>query len=174
MGPLHEASVKAYSSYIRSYPAKEKAVRHIFSPRALHLGHIARSFALKEQPKALAGKRRGADGPGDKDEDVLKSTGRKRNQRLAFGVRTSATSSGKRGGDDDNDADGSERGPKKKARKGNRKSFADPALGKKSKKKSKMEGAGFDGGEKRSVGDNKKRMVAMAVKLQGSGISEFF
>lgn len=42
MGPLHEASVKAYSAYIRSYPAKEKAVRHIFSPRALHLGHVGK------------------------------------------------------------------------------------------------------------------------------------
>jgi len=41
------------ASYIRSYPTKEKAVRHIFSARALHLGHIARSFALKDPLKAL-------------------------------------------------------------------------------------------------------------------------
>jgi len=41
------------ASYIRSYPTKEKAVRHIFSARALHLGHIAWLFALKDPPKAL-------------------------------------------------------------------------------------------------------------------------
>jgi len=44
---------QAFTSYLRAYPAKEKAVRHIFSPRALHLGHVARSFALKEGPKKL-------------------------------------------------------------------------------------------------------------------------
>ena len=85
IGELHEAAIKAYSAHIRSYPAKEKAVRHIFSPRALHLGHVARSFALKEQPKALSGKRRAAEGSDDEDEEILKSTGRKRNARLAFG-----------------------------------------------------------------------------------------
>jgi ATP-dependent RNA helicase DDX31/DBP7 len=52
-GRLLEMARNAYTSYLRSYPTKEKAVRHIFSARALHLGHVARSFALKEQPKAL-------------------------------------------------------------------------------------------------------------------------
>ena len=52
-GRLLEMARSAYTSYLRSYPTKEKAVRHIFSARALHLGHIARSFALKEPPKAL-------------------------------------------------------------------------------------------------------------------------
>ncbi|GMH60870.1 hypothetical protein TL16_g03143 [Triparma laevis f. inornata] len=44
---------KAYQAFIRAYSAKEKAVRHIFSSRSLHVGHIARSFALKESPKEL-------------------------------------------------------------------------------------------------------------------------
>jgi ATP-dependent RNA helicase DDX31/DBP7 len=52
-GRLLEMARSAYTSYLRSYPTKEKAVRHIFSARALHLGHVARSFALKEPPKAL-------------------------------------------------------------------------------------------------------------------------
>jgi ATP-dependent RNA helicase DDX31/DBP7 len=52
-GRLLEMARSAYTSYICSYPTKEKAVRHIFSARALHLGHVARSFALKEPPKAL-------------------------------------------------------------------------------------------------------------------------
>jgi len=44
---------QAFRSYIRAYPTKEKSVRHIFSSRALHLGHVARSFALKESPIAV-------------------------------------------------------------------------------------------------------------------------
>jgi ATP-dependent RNA helicase DDX31/DBP7 len=52
-GRLLGMARSAYTSYLRSYPTKEKAVRHIFSARALHLGHVARSFALKEPPKAL-------------------------------------------------------------------------------------------------------------------------
>lgn len=52
-GRLLEMARSAYTSYLRSYPTKEKAVRHIFSARALHLGHVARSFALKEPPTAL-------------------------------------------------------------------------------------------------------------------------
>ena len=41
---------QAFASYIRAYPTKEKAVRHVFCARALHLGHVARSFGLKEPP----------------------------------------------------------------------------------------------------------------------------
>ena len=41
-GALLEAARTAFSAYIRAYPTKEKAVKHIFSARALHLGHIAR------------------------------------------------------------------------------------------------------------------------------------
>lgn len=45
---------QAFSAYIRAYPTKEKAVRHLFSTRALHLGHVARSFALKESPLTVS------------------------------------------------------------------------------------------------------------------------
>jgi ATP-dependent RNA helicase DDX31/DBP7 len=55
-GDLMELARNAYMSHIRAYPTKEKCVRHIFSARALHLGHVARSFALKEPPKSLASK----------------------------------------------------------------------------------------------------------------------
>jgi hypothetical protein len=50
---LLEMAMNAFASYLRSYPTKEKTVRHIFSARALHLGHVARSFAMKEPPKTL-------------------------------------------------------------------------------------------------------------------------
>jgi ATP-dependent RNA helicase DDX31/DBP7 len=51
---LLDLARKAFLSYIRAYPAKEKPIRHIFAAKALHLGHIARSFALKEPPNKLA------------------------------------------------------------------------------------------------------------------------
>jgi hypothetical protein len=45
------------------------------------LGHVARPFALKEQPKELSKAQRQAR---KEEADVLKSTGRKRNSALAF------------------------------------------------------------------------------------------
>lgn len=53
---LTDLASKAFTSYIRAYPTREKAVRHIFSARALHLGHIAKSFALKEGPRQIVKK----------------------------------------------------------------------------------------------------------------------
>lgn len=87
-GPLLESARTAFFSYIRGYSTKEKAVRHIFSARALHLGHVARSFALKEQPKALLKANRSNQNEllEEGEGDVIKSTGRKRNSRLAFGA----------------------------------------------------------------------------------------
>lgn len=85
VGPLLESARNAYFSYVRGYSTKEKAVRHIFSARALHLGHVARSFALKEQPKELAkAYKLGNQGKQIDDEHLLKSTGKKRNSNLAF------------------------------------------------------------------------------------------
>jgi len=91
-GPLLEGARKAFSAFVRAYPAKEKAVRHIFNARGLHLGHIARSLALKETPKMVSkvnngnssvrlenGK--GKDASGSKTKDAR---GEKRNARLAF------------------------------------------------------------------------------------------
>jgi ATP-dependent RNA helicase DDX31/DBP7 len=52
-GQLMELARSAFLAHVRAYPTKEKAIRHIFSAKALHLGHVARSFALKEPPKKL-------------------------------------------------------------------------------------------------------------------------
>lgn len=58
-GKLMEMARAAFMSSLRAYPTKkEAAVRSIFSARALHLGHVARSFALKEPPKALVSKQK--------------------------------------------------------------------------------------------------------------------
>jgi ATP-dependent RNA helicase DDX31/DBP7 len=58
-GQLLELARTAFLSFLRAYSTKkEPAVRSIFTARALHLGHVARSFALKEPPKSLASKHR--------------------------------------------------------------------------------------------------------------------
>eukprot|EP00978_Attheya_sp_CCMP212_P037151 scaffold173424_cov38-Attheya_sp.AAC.1 len=94
-GPLMEAARKAYSAYIRAYPVKEKPIRHIFCARALHLGHIACSFVLKEQPKQFIKSSRHDEAAETNDEDILKSTGKKRSSRLAFNSSSSDRRSSK-------------------------------------------------------------------------------
>ncbi|CAG2100233.1 unnamed protein product [Medioppia subpectinata] len=44
---------RAYLSYIRSYATYPKAVTEALPFKSLHLGHLAKSFALQESPKAL-------------------------------------------------------------------------------------------------------------------------
>jgi hypothetical protein len=43
----------AFQAWLRAYTAYPKALKHIFHHRNLHLGHVARSFGLKEQPSKL-------------------------------------------------------------------------------------------------------------------------
>lgn len=42
---------EGFQGYIRSYATHSKDTKHIFHVRALHFGHAAKSFALREQPK---------------------------------------------------------------------------------------------------------------------------
>ena len=79
VGPLLEGARKAFSAFVRAYPAKEKAVKHIFNARALHLGHIARSLALKDPPKMVSKATSSND-----EEKGQKKSGEKRKSRLAF------------------------------------------------------------------------------------------
>jgi ATP-dependent RNA helicase DDX31/DBP7 len=58
-GQLLTMARDAFLSFLRAYPTKkEPAARAIFSSRALHLGHIAKSFALKEPPKSVISKQK--------------------------------------------------------------------------------------------------------------------
>ncbi|XP_068105026.1 ATP-dependent DNA helicase DDX31 isoform X2 [Hyperolius riggenbachi] len=45
---------KALQSYIRSYATYPKAMKHIFHIRSLHLGHVAKSFGLRDAPHNLS------------------------------------------------------------------------------------------------------------------------
>ncbi|XP_045598838.2 ATP-dependent DNA helicase DDX31 [Procambarus clarkii] len=50
---LHEMAKKAYVSFVRSYASYPKEVREMFSFKALHLGHYAKSMGLRDTPAAL-------------------------------------------------------------------------------------------------------------------------
>jgi len=52
---LHELGSQAYVSFVRSYASFPKDVRHIFSFKALHLGHIAKCFGLRDPPSQITG-----------------------------------------------------------------------------------------------------------------------
>lgn len=48
----------AFQSHVRAYAARAPDSRAVFQVRSLHLGHVARSFALKDPPTAVkVGKR---------------------------------------------------------------------------------------------------------------------
>nr|CAD7452034.1 unnamed protein product [Timema tahoe] len=47
--------LEAYVSWVRFYASYPKEVREVFCFKALHMGHYAKSFALRDPPKHIAG-----------------------------------------------------------------------------------------------------------------------
>ncbi|KAM9324312.1 ATP-dependent DNA helicase DDX31 [Gastrophryne carolinensis] len=45
---------KALQSFIRSYATYPKNLKHIFHVRSLHLGHVAKSFGLRDAPHSIS------------------------------------------------------------------------------------------------------------------------
>lgn len=43
----------AFSSWVRAYTAHRGELKRIFVVKKLHLGHVAKSFGLKEQPSLV-------------------------------------------------------------------------------------------------------------------------
>jgi len=52
---LHELAAQSYVSFVRSYASYPKEVRDVFSFKALHLGHCAKSFGLRDPPSRITG-----------------------------------------------------------------------------------------------------------------------
>uniref|UniRef100_A0A023F7D5 ATP-dependent RNA helicase n=1 Tax=Triatoma infestans TaxID=30076 RepID=A0A023F7D5_TRIIF len=52
---LHEIGCQAYKSWVRFYASYPKESRTIFCFKQLHLGHYAKSFALRDPPSAIGG-----------------------------------------------------------------------------------------------------------------------
>jgi hypothetical protein len=46
---------RAYISFLRSYSTYDKEMKRIFHLKNLHLGHVAKSFGLREAPKEIIG-----------------------------------------------------------------------------------------------------------------------
>ncbi|KAJ8606706.1 hypothetical protein MRB53_040788 [Persea americana] len=51
--PYLEQARRAYQAHIRAYATHVAAERHIFDLRAMHLGHLAKAFALRDRPASL-------------------------------------------------------------------------------------------------------------------------
>ncbi|KAJ2611832.1 ATP-dependent RNA helicase dbp7 [Coemansia sp. RSA 1365] len=70
---------QAYLSSIRAYATHTAEQRHVFNVRALHLGHLAKAFALREAPNQVAtGK-----GNNTRADDTRKENKEKRERELA-------------------------------------------------------------------------------------------
>ena len=52
---LHELACQAYVSFVRSYASYPREARDVFCFRDLHLGHCAKSFALRDPPSKITG-----------------------------------------------------------------------------------------------------------------------
>lgn len=51
---MDEHARKAFCSWVRAYTAHRGELKRVFMIKKLHLGHVAKSFALK-QPPSLVG-----------------------------------------------------------------------------------------------------------------------
>ncbi|KAK6458437.1 ATP-dependent RNA helicase DBP7 [Scheffersomyces xylosifermentans] len=49
----HDKAVQAFTSHIRAYATHLSTERNFFNVKLLHLGHLAKSFGLRETPKKL-------------------------------------------------------------------------------------------------------------------------
>lgn len=168
---------KAYTAFIRAYSAKEKAVRHIFSSRALHIGHVARSFALKDKPSDM--KNGGGEKREDADADVLKVTGKRRSENLAFGVRE------ERGTEEVHEREEEKKGKGKGRGKGKKREpeAVDNKQGKKKRtatgsftpKLVEFEKPKFEKPKEKkketTAGDKRKLMMQRAMEMQGQGMN---
>ena len=50
---LQALAADAFRSYVGAYATHPRHLRDIFHIKKLHLGHVAHSFALREQPRRL-------------------------------------------------------------------------------------------------------------------------
>ena len=52
---LHHQACQAYVSFVRSYASYPREARQVFCFKDLHLGHCAKSFALRDPPSKITG-----------------------------------------------------------------------------------------------------------------------
>ena len=93
---------RAYLSSIRAYATHPASEKHIFHVRRLHLGHVAKSFALREAPAdaggSLAGRKGDGGGGGGSSGGGGNSSGDVAAVRFVSGKTKSGRENAKRGG----------------------------------------------------------------------------
>ncbi|XP_014214251.1 probable ATP-dependent RNA helicase CG8611 [Copidosoma floridanum] len=62
---IYGMACKAYTSWVRFYSSYPREMREVFNRKDLHLGHYAKSFALRDPPQKIGGAGKAAQ---DKDE----------------------------------------------------------------------------------------------------------
>ena len=67
---------RAFSSYVRAYSTHPLEEKRFFHPKALHLGHLAKSFALREAPGHLTSTAKPTPKPKRKRDDVGEEEGK--------------------------------------------------------------------------------------------------
>jgi ATP-dependent RNA helicase DDX31/DBP7 len=51
---MKELAADAFRSYVRAYTAYKGDLKTIFQVKGLHLGHVAKSFGLRDSPSLLS------------------------------------------------------------------------------------------------------------------------
>ncbi|XP_064650108.1 probable ATP-dependent RNA helicase DDX31 [Lineus longissimus] len=78
---------KAYLSFLRAYATYPTKLKHIFHLKSIHLGHVAKAFALREAPAQISHK-----GTIESKKHKKKDSGQRRNPRPAMGRKMDAMS----------------------------------------------------------------------------------
>ncbi|KAF6070693.1 DEAD/DEAH box helicase family protein [Candida albicans] len=87
----HDEAVRAFTSHIRAYATHLSSEREFFNVKLLHLGHLAKSFGLRETPKKL-GKSVGNNSNYSESKKAKKEDPRKKMLRMAKMAVKSASS----------------------------------------------------------------------------------
>ena len=74
-----ETAQKAFQSFVRAYTTHIATEKHIFHIKKLHLGHLAKSFCLREAPQQIQSK---FGGPKEKKEFTAKDMKRKASEMI--------------------------------------------------------------------------------------------
>ncbi|KAI6032855.1 P-loop containing nucleoside triphosphate hydrolase protein [Pisolithus orientalis] len=82
-----ELARKAFLSHMRAYATHPANEKHIFHVRNLHIGHLAKSFALREAPKSITGSDRKAKSRAQATDKVQSKT-----DRAANAIRATSSS----------------------------------------------------------------------------------
>lgn len=50
---IEQLARRAFLSYVRAYSTYPRDLKHIFHPKNLHMGHLAKSFGLRKSPNEI-------------------------------------------------------------------------------------------------------------------------